>query len=486
MNREIKCEDDRNSLSREERKQKKEERRKKKKEKLKDKQNSADVEQACDHAVQNTSPEVLSKSSKKKRKMKKQHNSNSVCDETVCERKKGNHSINGDGKIKRQKTDNIEQTTSCDASLEEIKSKKKKRKKEKTIPKDPSFDSNQLSGVSQDIGKSSKKKNKKSKGEVPDGDVMAAKIDSTLHEMDCGSNHEMTNKKQHYKVHLKHEETDDTKHTDSKENLSSPAKKESSKKKKKKKHSKHKDGETVDETDNIPRKKHKKKSKSSSCIGGSDKDVTDDGCVETQDVKHVTSDANISNTGDEKRSKHHKNKKNHSKNSATALDMVKNMNGKQEICSDVTKPGKTSSEQMVTSVQSPDCAAVAHGNWQGNLFESSERQNKFLRLLGGMKKSNNDTAGTGKGSAILAGTKKKGLFGSLASSKTASGGSGVALDVNAAASLNRKLEDEYNKAMNFKLSGKVGSGFGFAADPAEGKKFHIDVNKSKSIKFDDD
>ena len=122
------------------------------------------------------------------------------------------------------------------------------------------------------------------------------------------------------------------------------------------------------------------------------------------------------------------------------------------------------------------------GQWQGDLFDSAERQSKFLRLLGGMKKSGGEGAGDGKKLFKSQSTApKKGLFGSLVSRV----GGGNAMTVSDAASLNQRLEEDYNRAMDFKLSKKKGTGFGFVADPAEGKKFHIDVNKTNSVKFDD-
>ncbi|KAH9491519.1 hypothetical protein Btru_032271 [Bulinus truncatus] len=123
---------------------------------------------------------------------------------------------------------------------------------------------------------------------------------------------------------------------------------------------------------------------------------------------------------------------------------------------------------------SADSTSV-QGQWKGHLFNNEERQSKFLRLMGGMKKDPNGQSNV-----------KKGLYGSLASLCKAPESKGnVAMSTVAADELNKKLEDEYNKALNFKISGKVGTGFGFTPDPAEGKKFHIDINKTKSIKFDD-
>ncbi|CAG5129809.1 unnamed protein product [Candidula unifasciata] len=493
MKGEIKCDDDqKNSLSKEERRQKKEERRKKKKERL-DKENTTHVEHLCEDAAKTALLEVVTEKSKKKHK-KKKHSSDSVGDDIVSDGKAGEHSIN-EGNIKRQKTEDINQTTNnCDSSPVGMNSKKKKRKKEKTIATNPLCDTSELPGDRQDVTQSAKKKNKKhkkAKTELADMEKVKPARTVSLLETDGDTTHETKDKKNKRASLSQDETTEDTKHTCSKENISNPVEVESSKcKKKKRKHSKYEDCGPVHDTDSeIPRKKHKTKSKSISkhkddALQGN---TEEHNSVETQDItKHVTNNADISQTSD-KGSKHKKQK--HQSKNSPADSTDKNFNGKEEICSEVTACDKSTSDVMMK----PELGLVGNsaatlGNWQGNLFENDERQNKFLRLLGGMKKSSNATVGmSSKHSATLAGTKKKGLFGSLASlSNTVSSGGNMALDVNAAANLNQKLEDEYNKAMNFKLSGKVGTGFGFVKDPAEGKKFHIDVTKSKSIKFNDD
>ena len=48
--------------------------------------------------------------------------------------------------------------------------------------------------------------------------------------------------------------------------------------------------------------------------------------------------------------------------------------------------------------------------------------------------------------------------------------------------LNNKLEEQFKKALGGIGKGKVGLGFSPQLDPAS-KKFHIDVNQSKSVKF---
>ncbi|GFO49808.1 lysine-rich nucleolar protein 1-like [Plakobranchus ocellatus] len=130
-----------------------------------------------------------------------------------------------------------------------------------------------------------------------------------------------------------------------------------------------------------------------------------------------------------------------------------------------------------------DANQLTTGQWQGDLFHDADRQNKFLRLLGGRKKDSS-ASGAFKSSKLFkdySAAPKKGLFGSLAPRV----GGGNALSLSDAARLNERLEEDYNKALNLRLNTKKGTGFGFVPDPAEGKKFHIDINETKSIKFDD-
>ncbi|GFR86601.1 chromosome 16 open reading frame 88 [Elysia marginata] len=151
-----------------------------------------------------------------------------------------------------------------------------------------------------------------------------------------------------------------------------------------------------------------------------------------------------------------------------------------------SEASKTTADSAKASDESPATShlqsQLATGQWQGDLFNSADRQNKFLRLLGGMKKSSDvDTRKSNKLFKSSGSATKKGLFGSLAVRV----GGGNALSVSDAADLNQKLEEDYNRALDFKLNKKRGTGFGFVPDPAEGKKFHIDVNKTNSVKFDD-
>lgn len=147
---------------------------------------------------------------------------------------------------------------------------------------------------------------------------------------------------------------------------------------------------------------------------------------------------------------------------------------------------KLDSVKTVQNNSSPTQAVQASttsiGQWTSNMFESSERQNKFLRLLGSYKKSGEDSASC----AVNAGSgRKKGLFGSLQLKQDACSGGQRALTYQGAQELNKQLESDYERALTFSVRGQRGVGLGFTPDPAAGKRFHIDINKTASKKFDD-
>ena len=114
------------------------------------------------------------------------------------------------------------------------------------------------------------------------------------------------------------------------------------------------------------------------------------------------------------------------------------------------------------------------GQWGTAKFENAERKHKFLRLLGGMK-STTDKEGAGGA------TRKKGLFGGLASLVTERQNNAMTKDEQMVWQSN--MENQFEKALAYKA--QRGGGLGFEKPPGEGKKFHIDVNKTNSIQFDD-
>ena len=115
------------------------------------------------------------------------------------------------------------------------------------------------------------------------------------------------------------------------------------------------------------------------------------------------------------------------------------------------------------------------GQWGTAQFENAERQKKFLRLLGGIKSK---SIGDGK---LTADKKKNSLFGGLAT--LASGGGKSAMTSTEQATWRNNMQSQFDKALMYK--GQKGGGLGFEKQQEEGKKFHINIHKSNSIKFDD-
>uniref|UniRef100_H3C3A0 Small acidic protein-like domain-containing protein n=1 Tax=Tetraodon nigroviridis TaxID=99883 RepID=H3C3A0_TETNG len=101
----------------------------------------------------------------------------------------------------------------------------------------------------------------------------------------------------------------------------------------------------------------------------------------------------------------------------------------------------------------------ALGQWSTAQFDSSEKQQKFLRLMGGFKKGFQPSAGTAERA-------------------------NMALGKDGQQQLQQKLLEEFDRAHSRRLdSSNRGAGIGFTA-PAN-KKFFIDINASRSVRFDD-
>uniref|UniRef100_A0A1A8HGU5 Chromosome 16 open reading frame 88 n=1 Tax=Nothobranchius korthausae TaxID=1143690 RepID=A0A1A8HGU5_9TELE len=99
------------------------------------------------------------------------------------------------------------------------------------------------------------------------------------------------------------------------------------------------------------------------------------------------------------------------------------------------------------------------GQWSTAQFDDSDQQQKFLRLMGGFKKGFQPAVET-------------------------SGGGSMALGKDAQQRLQQGLMGEFERAHSRRMdSSKKGAGLGFNAPPS--KKFFIDVNASRSIRFDD-
>ena len=101
------------------------------------------------------------------------------------------------------------------------------------------------------------------------------------------------------------------------------------------------------------------------------------------------------------------------------------------------------------------------GQWGTAELDTGERQNKFLRLLGGFKASSSQKVSPGRHCV------------------------NSALNASGENQLNKTLETQFDSAMNYRVNMQRGGGLGYSAPPGENKKFHIDSTSSKSIKFDD-
>uniref|UniRef100_A0A3Q2P6M1 Lysine-rich nucleolar protein 1 n=1 Tax=Fundulus heteroclitus TaxID=8078 RepID=A0A3Q2P6M1_FUNHE len=108
--------------------------------------------------------------------------------------------------------------------------------------------------------------------------------------------------------------------------------------------------------------------------------------------------------------------------------------------------------------QKPDKPTTL-GQWSTAQFDNSQQQQKFLRLMGGFKKD------------------------SQVAEKTA-GGANMALGKDAQQQLQQGLLGEFERAQMRKMDfSNRGAGLGFTAP--SNKKFTIDVNASRSVRFDD-
>ncbi|XP_067259358.1 lysine-rich nucleolar protein 1 [Chanodichthys erythropterus] len=99
------------------------------------------------------------------------------------------------------------------------------------------------------------------------------------------------------------------------------------------------------------------------------------------------------------------------------------------------------------------------GQWGTVRFDSSDRQEKFLRLMGGFKKSSQPVAGS-------------------------SGSANMALGKEGQQTLQQGLLGQFERAQSRHMDFRIkGAGLGFTAP--SNKKFTIDTNARNSIRFDD-
>eukprot|EP00062_Callorhinchus_milii_P009143 gi/632952596/ref/XP_007891937.1/ PREDICTED: lysine-rich nucleolar protein 1 isoform X2 [Callorhinchus milii] len=100
------------------------------------------------------------------------------------------------------------------------------------------------------------------------------------------------------------------------------------------------------------------------------------------------------------------------------------------------------------------------GQWNTASFQNPEQQNKFLRLMGGFKKSNQH------------------LLTGVDSEKP-----NMALNKSDEQKLNTHLQSDFEKALNFRQNRGIGLGFRSPQQQIQSKMFYIDKNASTSSKF---
>ncbi|KAK1886440.1 Lysine-rich nucleolar protein 1 [Dissostichus eleginoides] len=101
----------------------------------------------------------------------------------------------------------------------------------------------------------------------------------------------------------------------------------------------------------------------------------------------------------------------------------------------------------------------AKPTWSTAEFNSSEKQQKFLRLMGGFKKG-------------------------FQPASDRSGAANMALGKGAQEQLQQGLVGEFERAQSRRIDfSNRGTGLGFT--PASNKKFSIDIHSSRSVRFDD-
>uniref|UniRef100_A0A3Q0SMK5 Small acidic protein-like domain-containing protein n=1 Tax=Amphilophus citrinellus TaxID=61819 RepID=A0A3Q0SMK5_AMPCI len=102
---------------------------------------------------------------------------------------------------------------------------------------------------------------------------------------------------------------------------------------------------------------------------------------------------------------------------------------------------------------------LGFGQWSTAQFDSSEQQQKFLRLMGGFKKGFQPAA-------------------------TSTGGENMALGKDRQQQLQQSLLGEFERAQSRRMDfNNRGAGLGFTAP--SNKKFSIDINACRSVRFDD-
>ena len=252
------------------------------------------------------------------------------------------------------------------------------------------------------------------------------------------------------------------------------------KKHKKKKHKKNNFDKDTDSwksdinlDDNLERKKKKKKYKESDNEMKRNKSISDppESLIDEENSKI-------------KRKSNKKKKKKHKENNGCDTEFSQNFSDSNDQHKTSTKTKKkknkdkhrkdsneiddyrTTSESNIRpnekeDIKQPDQIhdSEKSGQWGTAFNENKDKQNKFLRLMGGFKKGMDEQ------------TSKSLEFANFA------------MDQSTEQTFHKNLEQQYDKAMTSNL--QRGVGLGFQPPPDAGKKFYIDKVASKSVKFGD-
>ncbi|KAF3844067.1 hypothetical protein F7725_016115 [Dissostichus mawsoni] len=125
----------------------------------------------------------------------------------------------------------------------------------------------------------------------------------------------------------------------------------------------------------------------------------------------------------------------------------------------INQERRQSLQMEVDNASQPPAKPTGLGQWSTAEFNSSEKQQKFLRLMGGFKKG-------------------------FQPASDRSGAANMALGKGAQEQLQQGLVGEFERAQSRRIDfSNRGTGLGFT--PASNKKFSIDIHSSRSVRFDD-
>ena len=211
-----------------------------------------------------------------------------------------------------------------------------------------------------------------------------------------------------------------------------------------------------------------------------DKDETnqthpnDNNDFDVQDFKTGTVEMNFIKEVTEQRKKNKKKKS--KKYSSTDLEQPKADNEERE-CEKSDNPNNRNDDEKEPCVRAEADRNHSTGQWQTADFGDTERQNKFIRLLGGQKSGADKTQ-----------LKQKFKLNAGSADKSEKNKSSEREKPNMAMNKTQErlyqisLANQFERAQDFNQNRGVGLGF----EKVKGSnKFHIDIQKSKSVKFDD-